>query len=147
MADPVNSDVQRAFALINGPLTNVDDQSALVAGSRDGALRAKGQLCTIITSTTNASVVLPGIWNNEAPPLIVIVNESANTVRIGCSAPAGAGNSIDTMNGTATTQTMTAGFLALATKSSAICIASQSPFGTNGSSSISPNNWHASVLA
>ena len=150
MADPVNSDVERAFSLITGPLVLVDDQFATVVGSQAGALRASGQMCVITKAVNTASVVLPSIGSNDAPPVMVIINETGFTIRVGCPAaqPGLPPGSIlaDTMNGTATASDLTAGFLAVPTKCSAVFIASQSPFGVGGGPTTSPNNWHGAVL-
>jgi predicted aconitase with swiveling domain len=140
MADPVNSDVERAFSLISGPLLIVDDQAAMVAGSQAGALRVSGQMFVITKSVTQGAVVLPALGTNDAAPIYILINESPNTIRVGC------GNATDTMGGTATTPTFSAGFVNLVTKCSLVCVASQSPFGASGGPTASPNNWHAAVL-
>jgi predicted aconitase with swiveling domain len=140
MADPVNSDVERAFALIAGPLLIVDDQAALVAGSQAGALRVSGQMFVITKSVTQGAVVLPVLGTNDAAPVYIIINESPNTLRVGC------GNATDTIGGNVTTPTFSAGFLNLVTRCSMVCVASQSPLGAGGGPTASPNNWHAAVL-
>ena len=140
MALPTNPDVQRAFSLICGPLTEIDDNWATLAGSQAGATHARGQVFVITQSITAGGVTLPILSTNEAPPLMVIVNNSPNTIRVGC------GNATDTINGTVTSSNMGTGTVNLATQSSLICVASQSPFGIGGGPTASPNNWHTAVL-
>jgi hypothetical protein len=140
MADPVNTDVERAFSLMSGPLAYVGDQNATVTNSQAGALRVRGQMFCITASVSLASVALPSLVGGDAPPLVIIINESPNTIRIGCP------NATDTLNGTPTNAAFSTGVINLATKNSMICIASQVPFGTRGVATASPNNWHAATL-
>ena len=124
MADPTNADVQRAFGLINGPFAIVDDQVATVVNSQAQGLRVRGQIFSVTQATNLASVVLPSINGGDAPPICVICNETAVSLRIGGAAG-------DAVNGTLTSPTMVAaGTLALGTKATAICVASQSPLGS-----------------
>jgi hypothetical protein len=141
MADPVNADIERAFALINGPFAIVDDQVATVTQSQATGLRVRGQIFVITQSVATASVVLPSIGGGDASPMHVVINESPNTIRVGASAGP-PGQPAESINGTPTAANFATGFLNLITKASAICIASQVPFGSGGGPTASPNNWH-----
>ena len=151
MADPCNTDTERAFALVQGPLTCVDDQVANVVGSQTGALRLRGQICIVTQAVNGGNCVLPSIGLGDAPPFMVVVNEAAVTIRVGCPAPPPgipAGTfPADTMNGAATTPTFSAGFVNVPSKDSAIFIASASPFGKRGSATTAANNWHGAAFA
>ena len=105
MADPTNADIERAFSLVQGPLTISDDNVATTFLPQNQALRVKGQMFVVIkAAANNASVVLPSLNGGDAPPYLVVINKSTNSLRVGGAA----GNSL---NGTLTPADMSAGFI------------------------------------
>ena len=143
MADPVNSDIERAFALVSGPLAIVDDNVATVVSSQATGLRARGQMFVVTSAASGASIVLPSINGGDAAPYLIVVNETQNVIRIGGAAG-------DSVNGTLTSANFLpagTGNVSVTARSSAICIASQVPLANNGGSLASPNNWHVVVIA
>src|SRR5262245_61114504 len=139
MAAPTNADVMKAFAQITSPLTLADNLNASLATgatSQANGLAFRGEMLRVTQSVATGSVVLPSLTNGEASPIIVVINDSPNSINVGA-------NVGDKINGTATTSSFGAGILAVATTGWAIFIASGSPLGVGGVATVSPNNWHA----
>jgi hypothetical protein len=143
MAAPTNADVLKALSGIATPMTvNTNNNASLATGatSQAAGLRANGEIFVVTQSVAGGSVVLPSINGGDAPSFMVIQNESANSINVGGAAG-------DKVNGTATTASFGAGIQAVAAASSCFFIASVSPLGAQGVATVSPNNWHTSVMS
>lgn len=149
MAAPANADIMKALAQVNSPFTVYDDLSAnLATGATSQAqgLALKGEVCRITLSVTGGSCVLPSLAYGDAPNILVVVNDSANSINVGGAYNgANANYPADKVNGVATTASFGAGIVAVAAGTFAVFVASQSPLGTGGVATSSPNNWHTAV--
>lgn len=81
-----------------------DDLVAGVAAVRATACRLPSQLNRFISSPANGAAILPSIISGEAAWIVFVVNDSAQTVRVG-AAPG------ETVNTVATATDMSAGTL------------------------------------
>jgi hypothetical protein len=94
----------------------------------------------VVQSVATGAVVLPSLSNGEAPSIVIVVNDSPNSINVGA-------NVGDKIAGVATTTSFGAGIQAVATTAFAVFVASGSPLGVGGVGSVSPNNWHVAVSA
>jgi hypothetical protein len=141
MAAPFNADVITAFSQVNSPFTIIDNLNASLAvgaTSQAAGLSARGEQLRITQSVLNGSVVLPSLTTGDAPRMILIVNDSPNSITVGGSAG-------DKVGGVATTAAFGAGVQAVTTLNSVLFVASVSPTGVGGVATVSPNNWHPLV--
>jgi hypothetical protein len=68
------------LALLAFPVT--DDLVSTVAASQSGATVLIGELCRVIKASNTGSFMLKSLLNEEAPPIVFVVNDSANTINI-----------------------------------------------------------------
>jgi hypothetical protein len=143
MAAPCNADVIAAFSQVGTPLTIIDNVNASLAvgaTSQAGGFSAHGEIIRVTQSILNGSIVLPSLTTGDAPRVVIIMNDSPNSITVGGSAG-------DKVNGVATTSTFGAGVQAIATLTFGVFVASVSPTGVGGVPTVSPNNWHTAVSA
>lgn len=148
MAAPCNDDLMKALSQIGTPLTrnsNINASLATGATSQQLGVLARGEIIQVLQSVVGGSIVLPSLTNGDAPNLIVVVNDSPNSINVGGSAG-------DKVNGVATTASFGAGVQAVASLSSVIFWASGAPSGIGGApltgaAGANPNNWHTAVSA
>jgi hypothetical protein len=142
MAAPTNIDVLQKFAQIGTPFTVWDNQgapTAVGAGVQSTAVKALAEVNRYTTSVANGAVILPSISFGEAGGIVIIVNDSPNSITVG-------GGVGDKVNGVATTTSFGAGVLAVAAATSAVFVSSTCPSGIGGGALASPNNWHAAAF-
>jgi hypothetical protein len=148
MAAPCNADVIKAFSQQAPGFSIIDDLNASLATgatSQAGGLAARGEILRITQSVVGGSVVLPSLTTGEAPAIILIINDSPNSINVGGSAG-------DKVNGVATTAIFGAGIIAIPTLTFCLFVASLSPTGVggtpvSGAAGGNPNNWHTAVSA
>jgi hypothetical protein len=143
MAAPCNADTIAAFSQMGTPLTIVDNVNlslAVGATSQAAGYPLRGEQIRVTQSILNGSGVLPSLTTGEAPRMVLVINDSPNSITIGGSAG-------DKVNGVATTATFGAGVIAIPTLTFGLFVASVSPTGVGGVATVSPNNWHTAVSA
>jgi hypothetical protein len=137
MAAPTNADVMQKFSQIGTPFTLWDNQAAptaVAAGVQSVAVRALGEMNRYTTSVANGAVILPSISNDDASNIIIIINDSPNSITVG-------GAVGDKINTVATTSSFGAVVLAVAAATSAVFVSSTG-IVPGGGATASPNNWH-----
>jgi hypothetical protein len=92
-----------------------DDLVAGVAAVRATACRLPSQLNRIIIAPANGAAVLPAIVSGEAAWIVFVVNDSAQTIKVG-AAPG------ETINGVTTATDMSAGIVAIPAGQSGIFV-------------------------
>lgn len=71
------------LGLLAFPVT--DDLASTVASAQSAAPCLIGELCRVTSASANGSFVLPSLLNLTAPPLVFVVNDSANTIKVFCA--------------------------------------------------------------
>jgi hypothetical protein len=136
MAAPSNADIMQKFAQIGTPFTLVDNlgaPTAVAAGVQSTAVRASGEMNRFTTSVSTGAVVLPSIANDDASNIIIVINDSPNSIVVGGAAG-------DKVNTVATTSTFGAGVVTIATTKATIFVSSTG-IVPGGGATASPNNW------
>jgi hypothetical protein len=68
------------LGLLAFPVT--DDLSTTANNTQTAAPVLIGELCRVVTAVANGSFVLKQLLTLEAPPLVFVVNDSANTIKV-----------------------------------------------------------------
>jgi hypothetical protein len=92
-----------------------DDLVAGVAAARATACRLPSQLNRFISSPANGTAILPAIVSGEAAWIVFVVNDTAQTMKVG-AAPG------ETVNSVSTASDMSAGILAIPSGQSGIFV-------------------------
>ena len=68
------------LGLLAFPVT--DDLTAGPASTQNGAPVLNGELCRCVSSGVNGSFMLKSLLTQDAPPLVFVVNDSPNTIKV-----------------------------------------------------------------
>jgi len=134
-----NDSIIRAFAYIVTPIN--DDLAAAFAtgaGAQNQGLTMQGEMNRITTSVATGACVLRSITTGEAPPLVVVVNDSPNSINVGAAAG-------EKVNNVATTSSFGAGVLAVAAGASAVFVSTGS-LGKGDGNPATTQDWRAAAI-
>jgi hypothetical protein len=137
MAAPTNADVMQKFSQIGTPFTLWDNQAAgtvVAAGVQSVATKAIAEMNRFTTAASPGAVILPSINGDDASNIIIIINDSVNSITVG----AAVGDKINTV---LTTPSFGAGVVSVAAGTSAVFVSSTGVV-PGGGATASPNNWH-----
>lgn len=141
MTAPLNADIMQAVALNDlAPLNdNISALFATGAGAQAQGIRIYGVVNRIVKSVATGAVILPSVVSMEAPPLVIVLNDSPNSINVGAAAG-------EQMNGVATTSSFGAGIVTIAAAGAGIFFRSGSPAGIGGVGTASQLNWHGAAM-
>jgi hypothetical protein len=134
-----NDSLRRAMAFIVTPeWSNLSANFATGAGAQSQGLPLQGEMNGINNSVATGACVLRSITTGEAPALVIVINDSLNSINVGASAG-------EKVNGVATTSSFGAGVLAVASGGFGIFLATGS-LGKSGGNPATTQDWRAAAF-